>query len=90
MKKEIILKFQVQNLKKIVLDYSNQIIPNIKNTLRYKKYMRRSGWYLLLIYIILSFIGYSFDPLLYISLISILLLTPYSFFYNRKEQKILN
>ena len=76
-----------KNLKKIVLDYSNQIIPNVKNTLRYKKYMRRSGWYLLLIYIILSFIGYSFDSLLYISWISILLLTPYSFFYNRKESK---
>ena len=76
-----------KNLKKIVLDYSNQIIPNVKNTLRYKKYMRRSGWYLLLTYIILSFIGYSFDPLLYISWISILLLTPYSFFYNRKESK---
>lgn len=92
-----------KNLKKIVLDYSNQIIPNIRNTLRNKKIMRSSGWYMLGLYIILEFFGigdtsFTDNPsystsyilkgsLFWISLVSILILTPYSFFYNRKESK---
>ena len=92
-----------KNLKKLVLNYTQKTLPNIKKILRNKKIMRTSGWYLLGLYIILEFFGigdnsFTDNPsystsyilkalLFWISLSSIIFLTPYSFFYKRNETK---
>ena len=86
-----------KNLNKLILNYTQNYIPNIKNILRNRKIMRISGWFLLIIFIILRIFGYGYDEnsithtlagsLLFLSIATIILLTPYSFLYKRNVSK---